>query len=90
MAAKKTGPYVPPAWTNRQVYALQALAAGTANDEQQKIALDYIIKDLCGTYDLSYRPGGLEGDRDTAFAEGKRFVGSQIVKLLNLKSSVVG
>lgn len=87
--AAKTGPYIPAKWTNSDVYALQALAAGQANDEQQKQALSFIINNLSGAYDLSFRPGGLEGDRETAFAEGKRFVGTQIVKLLNLSSKVL-
>jgi hypothetical protein len=85
----KTAPYFPAEWSKVDVHSLQALADGTANDLQQKHALDFIIKNLCGTYDLSYRPGGQEGDRDTAFAEGKRFVGAQIVKLINLRSTVV-
>lgn len=84
----KASPAFPPVWDKTDVYAIQALAMGNANDLQQKRALDFIIG-LCGTYDLSYRPGGQEGDRDTAFAEGKRFVGLQIVKLINLKSTVV-
>lgn len=59
--------------------AIKALAAGKASEGQQKRALDWIIKTLCGTYDLSFRPGP-DGERDTAFAEGKRHVGLQLVK----------
>ena len=47
--------------------------------------MQYIIQVLCATYDMSYRPGGEEGRRDTDFAEGKRSVGNQIVKLLKVK-----
>lgn len=77
---KKFHPYIPPAWETPDVAAIQALHRGDATADQQKRALDYIIT-LAGTYDLSYRP---ESDRDTAFAEGKRFVGLQIVKAINL------
>lgn len=63
--------------------ALQALAAGTADATQQKRALTWIVNEAAGTYDLSYRPGE-GGDRETAFAEGRRFVGSQIVKMLKI------
>jgi hypothetical protein len=54
----------------------------------QQRALKFIIENLCGTYDLSYRPGP-DGDRDTTLAEGKRFVGLQIVKLLKVNLGVL-
>jgi hypothetical protein len=72
----------PPLWETADAGALQALARGEALPHQQQRALDFIIKSLAGTYDMSYRP---ESDRDTSFAEGRRFVGLQVVKLLNLK-----
>lgn len=62
--------------------AIKAVASGTANAGQQKRALDWIINAVCATYDLSFRPGE-SGDRETAFAEGKRHVGLQIVKHIN-------
>jgi hypothetical protein len=64
--------------------AIQALAHGVANEGQQKLALALIINKLCGTYDLSFRPGGLAGVRAADFAEGKRHVGNQIVRLTKL------
>lgn len=89
MAQQKRAPgappskaYVPPEWEVADAGALQALVRGDASEHQQQRAIDYIIRKLAGTYDLSYRP---DSDRDTAFAEGRRFVGLQIVKLLNLK-----
>lgn len=78
-------PLQPADYEKADVIALQALAEGIANEGQQKRALDWIIK-AAGTYDLVYRPGGQEGDRDTCFAGGKAFVGQQIVKLLNYKT----
>lgn len=63
------------------VYAIRALAEGKATEGQQKTALDWIINHASGLYDLSYRPGGTDGDRATVFHEGRRFVGSQIVKM---------
>lgn len=66
--------------------AFQALVRGEANEGQQKQVVNYVINDLCATYDLSYRP---DNDRDTTFAEGKRFVGLQIVKLTKLSTEVV-
>jgi hypothetical protein len=61
--------------------AIQALASGVANDGQQKHALALIINRICGTYDMSFRPGD---EHATSFAEGKRHVGNQIVRLTKL------
>lgn len=76
-------PWKPAPYIDADTYAIKALAAGVANEGQQKRALEWIINTLCGTYDLSYRPGP-EGDRDTAFAEGRRSVGLQLVKQIKL------
>lgn len=76
-------PYLPTEYTKADVTALLALAQGAATDIQQRRIVDLIVNRICETYGLSYRPGGTEGERDSAFAEGKRFVGLQIVKLLN-------
>jgi hypothetical protein len=86
LAKQDSLPYSPPKWELPDVYSFQALQKGEANCDQQKHVLSYIIKSLCGTYDLSYRP---TSDRDTAFAEGKRFVGLQIVKMLNMDIAAI-
>lgn len=72
---------------NTKISVFKALDAGVANSGQQKAALTLIIEDLAGTYDLSFRPG-LDGARATDFAEGKRHVGSQIVRFLNRSPAV--
>ena len=82
MSAKEQ-PWLPADYDEADAYALQALSRGEAQPHQQARALKFIVNDLCGTYDLSYRPGS-NGERDTAFAEGGRAVGLQIVKLLAL------
>lgn len=73
----------PPEWELPDASALQALERGEANASQQQRALKWIIEQAAATYGMSYRPGE-SGDRDTAFAEGRRFVGLQCVKLLRL------
>ena len=78
-------PWRPPGYEDADVAAIQALSRGTANMEQQKRALAWIIERAAGTYDMSYRPGGVDGERDTVFAEGRRFVGNQLVKMTKLK-----
>jgi hypothetical protein len=80
----KNMPYLPPEYMPADVIAVQALAAGNATPEQQQRALKWVIEVGAGTYDMSFRPGGQEGERDTAFAEGRRFVGLQLVKLTRL------
>jgi len=72
-------PTARPAYTKRDVLNLRSLAAGKANDGQQKEALDYIIRVLCGTYDFPYRPDL----RLTDIALGRMRVGQDIVHLLN-------
>lgn len=77
-------PWMPPPWTKADAYALQALARGEASPDMQRRALEWIIQQAAATYDEPYRPGGVEGERDTTLSLGRAFVGRQIVKLLNL------
>lgn len=81
-ALRDNAPWKPPHWELADAKALQLLEKGTASPEMQQRALAYIVNVLCGTYELSYRPGAGDGERDTALAEGRRFVGLQVVKLL--------
>lgn len=76
-------PYDPSPCDKADIYAIKALAAGTANDMQQKRALDWILRIACGIGDTTYYP---DSERDSAFASGKRFVGMEIVALLNMKN----
>lgn len=77
-------PWKPASIESADAAAFQALARGNATADQQKRALDWLVKKACRTYDMSYRPGE-DGRRDTDFAEGQRSIGLQLVKLLNIK-----
>lgn len=77
-------PWVPAPYDPADANAIKALVVGTADEFQQKRAVNWIVNVLCGTYDLSIRGDDAGGDRGTTFAEGKRFVGLQIVKLINI------
>lgn len=77
----KREPWHPVRWEKADAAAIQALMRGDAPPHLQQRALKYIIEQLCGTYDLSFRP---VSERDTCFAEGKRFVGLQLVKCTHL------
>lgn len=78
----KTPPYLnPPEYTPAVAQAFQSLARGDASAHLQKTALDWLINKAAMTYDLSFSP---DGTHATAFAEGRRFVGLQVVKMTKL------
>lgn len=74
-------PWQPVEYLPADVAAIQALSKGNATPDQQVRAIKFIVERMCGTYDLSYRA---TSSRDTDFAEGKRYVGLQIVKFSRL------
>ncbi len=74
-------PVLPPRRFQETAWALKGLNGGEADKGQQTMALAWIIRELCGTYDMPYRPGA-PGDSD--FAMGKMHVGQQIVALINM------
>lgn len=82
----KNAPWFPPPYELADINAIRGLQAGTASSDQQQRALKWIIENACATYELSYRP---TNDRDTSFAEGRRFVGLQIVKALHMDTSIL-
>lgn len=79
----KTPPpaFLPADYEAADATAIQQLEQGTASPEMQKRALGWIINEVCKTYDVSYRPGD---SHETSFAEGRRFAGLEIVKMLKL------
>ncbi len=79
-------PYRPAPFEVADAYAIRALAAGTADPEQQRRAVRWIVENAAQTYQPEFRP---EGDRESCFAGGRRFVGLQIVKIINLPGAVL-
>lgn len=75
----------PAGWDLADAGAIQALLRGDASKDQQQRALKWIVERASGAYDMSFRPG--DSSRDTDFAEGRRFVGLQIVKLMKMNLS---
>jgi len=67
-----------PDYIEAEVQALRAVHRGDANDRQQRMVLDFLMRAF-GTHDISFRPAG---EHLTAFAEGKRFCGTTIVWML--------
>lgn len=78
-------PYLAPNFNKDDAYAMKALFNGAADPGQQVRAVRWILSMASDMDNMSYRPGP-NGDRDTAFAEGRRFVGIQIYKLAHLTS----
>lgn len=81
MTAKLFQPWAPPRATLPDVVALKALEQGNATPDQQIRALKFIVDKIAGKDEEIYCPGA-GGDRDTAYALGKRRVGTYIVSLL--------
>lgn len=74
-------PWLPVVIRHSPQAALKALDNGSADGVQQRVAIKYIVEVL-GMHDQrSYVP---DSERDSAFAEGRRWVASQILRLLTL------
>ena len=67
-----------PDYTEFEIQALRAVYEGSATERQQVAVLPYILR-AAGIHDMSYRPADSHA---TAFAEGKRFVGTTLVWML--------
>lgn len=76
----KSEPWLPADYNAGDHRAVLAFSQGQATAAQQKIAWDWILY-AAGHGDKSFRPGGLSGQRDTDFAEGKKWVAEQMLKL---------
>lgn len=82
MSAKKQAPpHFRCDWDIPTAASIQALIKGEATPDQQRGAMHWLINQACGTYNISFSE---IGDRETCFAEGRRFVGTNIVKLNTL------
>ena len=82
-----TDPVRPVDYTDSHCLAYRALSRGEATPDQQIRAFKHLVEVIAGYYDISYRSDKDGGDRATAFAEGRRFVGAQVVKLTKLVPS---
>lgn len=81
-------PWLPVPYVRADVVALQALRDGKADAEQQKRILRWLMYQACGTYEMTFHPGP-EGARNSDFAQGRRFVGLQVAKLLIINPGAV-
>lgn len=72
-------PFDPSPLDEPEIMAIKALASGTANDGQQRLALSVIVDKMARSGDPSFWP---DSDRVSAFAAGKRFVAQQIAGVI--------
>jgi hypothetical protein len=78
-------PWQMPRTEDADIFAIQAVANGTASDAQQQRAYDYVVRILCETDRMTFWPGGEDGKRATDFAEGKRWVGLQLRRIEKMR-----
>lgn len=86
MTIKQAPPFLRCDWDLPTVSAVQALAKGEATPGQQQHAMRWLVEVAAGTYQPTFM---LEGPHESAFAEGRRFVGLQVVKLLSLSTNAL-
>lgn len=79
-APKKAPPHLYCPYELSDVSALQALERGEADSDQQKRALAWVVN----VASMTYQPTFMPDTHESAFAEGRRFVGLQTVKLLKV------
>ncbi|QDP61495.1 MAG: hypothetical protein Unbinned8596contig1000_8 [Prokaryotic dsDNA virus sp.] len=68
------------ALTNDEQRAIKSVWRGDATEYQQRLALKTIVNKLCRADDLLYVPNSFD---ETAFLQGRGFVGKRIMKVLN-------
>ena len=78
-------PAVPAEYALADATAIQAMASGVADADQQVRALKWIVEQAAGAYEFHY----YGSERDTAFALGKAFVGQQVAKMTRLNLSTL-
>lgn len=68
-----------PEHTYQEIMAVRALAGGTASDNQQKVAFDWILKKACIIGGLSNNPNRAN---DIYINEGRRYVGATLMDMI--------
>jgi hypothetical protein len=74
-------PHDPAPLDDDDIMAIKALAAGRANEVQQRLAVAVIVEKFARAHDPSFWP---DNERLSAFAAGKRFVAQQLLGIVNM------
>ena len=86
MSKSPRGSWAPATYHLADLHAVRAVSWGTATEDQQKRAMRWIIEKAADTYGPSF----FGNDQlDMAHHEGRRFVGLQLVKAINMPASVL-
>ena len=72
-----------PDYTEAEIQAIRAVWNGEASSRQQRMLCDWLIR-AAGTHDEPFRP---DNQYLTAYALGKRFIGTTFVWMLKLAPS---
>src|SRR5258708_20274553 len=78
-------PWQMPRAEDADIFAIQAVANGTASDAQQRRAYGYVVRTLCETHRMTFWPGGENGKRPPDFAEGKPSSGLQLRRVEKMR-----
>lgn len=70
--------------TKHEHEAIRNLSRGEATEYQQQLALKFIVDTICRADDLLYIPNSID---ETAFLNGRAFVGKKLQKLIKLPLS---
>ncbi|MGA0595611.1 hypothetical protein [Enterovirga sp. CN4-39] len=71
-----------PPLDEKTVYAVKALAKGEASGTDQIKAVEFILHALSGADNQSFVPNDASGGQNTAFLEGRRFVGRELRRII--------
>ena len=78
---KKSSCFQVPSINKREIESIKALSVGEATPYQQKLALMVIVNKISRAQDLLYIPESFD---ETAFLNGRAFVGQKILKHINM------
>ena len=72
-------PWADVQFTEGEIASIKAFAS------QHRIGFEAIVRKVCRFDGISFAMGGEEGRRETDFAEGKRWVGKQLLNVVALQ-----
>jgi hypothetical protein len=67
-------------YEKEHVFAVQSIAEGRATPDQQRSFMDWLVRDACLHSHIAFNPGN---ERATAFVQGRQFVGTVMLELIN-------
>jgi hypothetical protein len=76
---------IEPKITEGNIADIRALIAGTADQDQQKRGMAWIMLEACGRLNSPYFSGA-EGERDTTFQLGRHYVGILISNMTETRT----